>query len=313
MSHRDNWYAESAEDPSRNPRPTPDMAGARRDDREVKTSDSRWEWDCCALFEKPFVYRIRPFEDFTKNKTRMHRLPKERKKDMTQKTGYSGYYFENDENPRVLVATYNEEKARENPEDPTVGWFKPYGDRKFSPQPEDILRQEKVRANGDSGKAYYKVTLSSDFVEQNGIALIPPDPKYPRSESGWEPYNTENGFFEQLSGFSEKTAVSRLARRVIDLSAHWGPIQKVFELLRDANDEASLHKIDDLMDEARMHLQHLVVTGGYGLNCDLEVALPPFHPKPARARDEHHLTDRQVWHFRALYGLVMSIIKSSNA
>lgn len=226
---------------------------------------------------------------------------------MKKRSGYRGYYFENTGPSRVLVATYNERRARERPDHPVWGWFKPHGDKGFQPGPGDILREEPVLASISGGKSYYRVTLSESFMSRNGIGAIPPDPKFPTSNGGWAPYGTSAGFADQLASFPGDSSVGRVLARLGQLRDRDESVRRAFELMAQARSEESLDRVDVHLRDSRAILQELVVSDRCGIRADLDAMSPPVHATPHRAPDEAGLTDAEVWHLRLLHGLIAGV------
>ena len=224
---------------------------------------------------------------------------------MSKKFYSGGYYFENKENPRILVATYDLEKAQEDPEHPTWGWFRPYGDMKLSPGPEDILHEKPVQFNGTSGKVYYKVALAVDFMEQFEIVPIIAGPKHPLFVAGWAPYGSDNMYYEQLQLFSLTSSIGSAIKLITSAGQDDGNIKNACNLLASAKAQEDNQKFDEQWRQARAILKRIVTDGeSPEIANSIKAAAPPKCVEPDRFDDEMDMSADDVWRYRLLCNVV---------
>ncbi|MCG8420121.1 MAG: hypothetical protein MJE77_19500 [Proteobacteria bacterium] len=231
---------------------------------------------------------------------------------MTNKYYSVGYYFKNKENPRVLVATYDEQRASSNPDDPHWGWFRPYGDRSFAPQSSDVRNEVAVSANGN-GEVYYKVALSIEFMEREGIVpIVIVDVKDPIWEAGCAPYGTEEQFFEEIAKFSTHSPIGRAIGSIVKARQGGSRINEAFDLLSRSLEVPSLDERAKLVSHARARLQDIVLTPGSEKHIvdTIAAALPPVLATPKPSDSEVNMSPQAVWHSRLLYALVIGLHKN---
>lgn len=218
-------------------------------------------------------------------------------------------YFANQDSPRILVATYDEHRARAEPDDARWGWFRPYGDRGFAVEPGDILQETEVpTANG----VYYRVDVAMQFLERHGINPLPPWPKYPRNESGWSPYGSMDNYCERVAYLSEQSPLARAVSVIRSAQTSEGPLGRAFATLAELTGASPPHAWQAAHAQARAWLRRALIEWPGELRAMIDSALPPVLPVPARAPDEGEhegdvVADRAIWQLRLLYSLVLGV------
>lgn len=216
-------------------------------------------------------------------------------------------YFENRSGPRILAATYDEHRARRDPEHPVHGFFRPYGDRAVDVAPGDILGQ--VDVDTPLG-TYTRVDLSMDFLDRNRLDILPPWPKAPLQASGWAPYRSMGNFCERVAMCRPTQSMARALSAVIHQRAGRTQVARAFAELAAISGASEPADQQAAHDRARSHLGHALrrEPASDPLVRAIDGALPTQLPTPGRAADERDMTtDRGVWQLRLLYALVLGV------
>lgn len=213
-------------------------------------------------------------------------------------------YTRSPKNPRVLYATYDEHRARTEPDDPVWGFFQPYGAREFEAHDGDVLRQTEVPTSRGS---FFRVDLSVDFLQRNQLAVMTPWPKIPAWESGWAPYRSVDNFCERIAAFDAGHPVRRALSAVAARRGSSSRVGHAFAVLAALTGDSPPEQRERAHLTARAHLEQ-ALREDHDLRRALEAGLPERLPAALRAGDEDHaLPDRAVWRFRLLYSLVLAV------
>ena len=217
------------------------------------------------------------------------------------------YYVNKKDNPRVLLATYDESTACEDPTHPSMGFFRPYGDKEWPFDQGDIGDESPISVNGNG--SYYKVDLSVAFMEGNAISPIAPGPKRPSHAAGWEPYGNDEKFFEEVRKFSPDSVIGRLVSRLEAMRDDaTSAIGEAFQHLRDAQAASEPSDQERHLLAVRSVLRKLVVSDDKdGIVASVRAALPPVLAKPKAESDETGMPDDSIWQFRLLGALATGI------
>ena len=219
-----------------------------------------------------------------------------------------GVFYLTDEG--VVLATYDEAVAVQDPTEPSKGWYSPYGDLQLAMTPEQYRDDGTVSVlnpDGSNGTKYTRVAIDVGVLEQNSLSLPPPYPKDPPAFAGWAPYGSEAEFHHQVKKFSPASPMATVVRAIVAEKAPGGKLNQAFDELDAASAASGTEQEDVHRRNARAILMQESVEGA-ALHESLENALPAQLCVPQRAEDEMgNLSDRDVWRFRLLYCLVRGV------
>ena len=226
---------------------------------------------------------------------------------------YTGlhYYFINEGQHRTLIATYDEAEASHVPETSPYAWFKPYEERALEISPDAIRKEIAIQVAPDI--TYYHVDLSTRFLEDNTISMLPPEGKWPDTMAGWAPYGGRQSFWECVRLFS---GGSRIGQAIAEIRSNVdcnGPIADTLEPFRLMDSQGS--KSDKLVyfEEICGLLRPLLhpIDGDQALVGAIDRAMPPQLPPPKRENGDYPQcgdnSDRVAWQWRLLYALTYGL------
>lgn len=149
-----------------------------------------------------------------------------------------------------------------------------------------------------------------EFLERNGINVLPPLPKYPLAASDWTPYNSMDNFCERISCCSPASPMGQAVRAVAAARASHELIAQAFARLAAVDGSSPPQMRQRAHGQCREILQNALdpLIGDPVVMRAIDAALPDGLPVPDRAVDEIELLpDRTIWQFRLLYGLVVGL------
>lgn len=238
---------------------------------------------------------------------------------------YRGYFYLTtlDPNPQ-LMATYNEAIARQDPDDPTYGWFQPYPDLDdFDPGSAGAIDGTPISVPADgNGTTYYKVDLKTDYLTQHGISpLAPGNPvKDPFIyDTSWQPYVSSNMFYEQVKAFPAASPIADAITSIEQVrDSGDGLVKQAFDALAAAQNEPTETGREALVMEAYDKLRAVVLDdpdNNSSPMSEIAATMPDTpdvpQPPPAFGGLDQGLSDANaVWRYYMLCALVLHIHQS---